>query len=133
MFAIVGVYFFALLVKQKDNLLASVIFALCFSVAIAALWELIEFGAARFLGRDMQNDTVVTHLTSYLLGEGIGVIGSIDDIRSVVVNGITLPGYIDIGLTDSMLDMLLESLGALLTCLLIFLDKVKHPLIRPGE
>ena len=133
MFAIVGVYFFALLVKQKDNLLASVIFALCFSVAIAALWELIEFGADRFLGMDMQNDTVVTHLTSYLLGEGIGVIGSIDDIRSVVVNGITLPGYIDIGLTDSMLDMLLESLGALLTCLLIFLDKGKHPLIRTGE
>ena len=72
----------------------------------------------------------MTHLTSYLRGEGVGVTGSIENIQSVVVNGITLPGYIDIGLTDSMLDMMLESLGALVTCLLILLDKGKRPMIR---
>lgn len=130
MFAIVGVYFFGLLTKQKDNILAGTIFALCFSVAIAVLWEFAEFGADRFLGMDMQDDTVVTHLTSYLLGEDIGLTGSIENIQSVVVNGIPLPGYIDIGLIDSMLDMLLESLGALVTCLLLLLDKGRHPLIK---
>ena len=46
---------------------------------------------------------------------------------------ICLPGYIDIGLTDSMLDMLLESLGALVTCLLLLLDKGRHPPIRDEE
>ena len=130
MFAIVGVYFFELLTKQKDHFVGAAVFALCFSMAIAALWEFVEFGADRFLGMDMQDDMLVTHLTSYLLGEGIGATGSIDSIQSVVVNGITLPGYIDIGLTDSMLDMMLESLGALVTCLLILLDKGKHPLIQ---
>lgn len=130
MFAITGAYFFELLTKQKDNFLASAIFSLCFSMAIATVWEFIEFGADRFFGMDMQDDMVVTQLTSYLLGEGIGVIGSIDSIQSVVVNDITLPGYIDIGLIDSMLDMLLESLSALITCLLIFLDKGRRPLIR---
>lgn len=99
-------------------------------MAIATVWEFIEFGADRFFGMDMQDDMVVTQLTSYLLGEGIGVIGSIDSIQSVVVNDITLPGYIDIGLIDSMLDMLLESLSALITCLPIFLDKGRRPLIR---
>jgi len=79
---------------------------------------------------DMQDVLLVTHLTSYQLGEGVGVIVSIENIQSVVVNGITLPGYIDIGLTDSMLDMMLESLGALVTCLLILLDNGKHPLIQ---
>ena len=79
---------------------------------------------------DMQDDMLVTHLTSYLLGESVGVTGSVENIQSVVVNGIQLPGYIDIGLTDSMLDMMLESLGALVTCLLILLDKGKHPLIQ---
>ena len=129
MFAIVGDYIFELLTKRKDHFVGAAIFALCFSMAIAALWEFVEFGADRFLGMDMQDDMLVTHLTSYLLGEGVGVTGSIDSIQSVMVNGITLPGYIDIGLTDSMLDMMLESLGALVTCLLILLDKGKHPMI----
>ena len=130
MFAILGAYFFDLLVKEKVHPAARTIFALCFSIAIAVLWEFCEFGADRFLGMDMQDDMLVTHLTSYLLGEGVGVTGSIENIQSVVVNGITLPGYIDIGLTDSMLDMMLESLGALVTCLLILLDNGKHPMIR---
>ena len=130
MFAIVGVYLFELLTKRKDHFVGAAIFALCFSMTIAALWEFVEFGADRFLGMDMQDDMLVTHLTSYLLGEGVGVAGSVENIQSVVVNGITLPGYIDIGLTDSMLDMMLESLGALVTCLLILLDNGKHPLIQ---
>ena len=130
MFAILGAYFFNLLVKEKVHPAARTIFALCFSIAIAVLWEFCEFGADRFLGMDMQDDMLVTHLISYLLGEGVGVTGSIENIQSVVVNGITLPGYIDIGLTDSMLDMMLESLGALVTCLLILLDNGKHPLIQ---
>lgn len=130
MFAILGAYFFDLLVKEKVHPAARTIFALCFSIAIAVLWEFCEFGADRFLGMDMQDDMLVTHLTSYLLGEGVGVTGSIENIQSVVVNGITLPGYIDIGLTDSMLDMMLESLGALVTCLLILLDNGKYPLIQ---
>ena len=130
MFAILGAYFFDLLAKNKELPVVRTVFALCFSMAIAVLWEFAEFGADRFLGMDMQDDTLVTHLTSYLLGEGVGVTGSIENIQSVVVNGITLPGYIDIGLTDSMLDMMLESLGALVTCLLILLDKGKRPMIR---
>jgi len=130
MFAIVGAYVFELLTKRKDHFFGTAIFALCFSMAIAVLWEFVEFGADHFLGMDMQEDMLVTHLTSYLLGEGVGVTGSVANIQSVVVNGITLPGYIDIGLTDSMLDMMLESLGALVTCLLILLDNGKHPLIQ---
>ena len=130
MFVIVGAYFFELLTKRKDHFVGAAIFALCFSMAIAVLWEFVEFGADHFLGMDMQDDMLVTHLTSYLLGEGVGVTGSVENIQSVVVNGIQLPGYIDIGLTDSMLDMMLESLGALVTCLLILLDNGKHPLIQ---
>lgn len=132
MFAILGAYFFELLTKRKDNYLIGAVFALCFSMAIAVLWEFVEFGADRLLGMDMQDDTVITGLTSYLLGESVGVTGSITNIQSVAVNGTMLPveGYIDIGLVDSMLDMLLESIGALITCLLLLADKGRHPLIQ---
>lgn len=130
MFAILGAFFFDKLAQGKQKPITGALFALCFSIAVAAVWEFMEFGADRFLGMDMQDDTVVAGLTSYLLGESIGTTGSIVNIRSVVVNGITLPGYIDIGLMDSMLDMLLESLGALVTCLLLLLDKGRHPPIE---
>lgn len=130
MFAILGVYFFDLLTKSKDLPVVRTIFALCFSMAIAVLWEFCEFGADTFLGMDMQDDTVVYGLTSYLLGDAVGITGSIENIQSVVVNGITLPGYIDIGLIDSMLDMLLETAGAIVTCVILWLDNGKHPLIQ---
>lgn len=130
MFAILGAYFFDLLVKNKELPVVRTIFALCFSMAIAVLWEFCEFGADTFLGMDMQDDTVIHSLTSYLLGNSLGVTGSIENIQSVMVNGIVLPGYIDIGLIDSMLDMLLETVGAMVTCLALWLDKGKHPLIH---
>lgn len=129
-FVILGAYLFDLLAQEKQKSIARLLFAFCFSVTVSVLWEFAEFGADTFLGMDMQNDRVVNGITSYLLGQTLGTTGSIFNIQSVVVNGITLPGYIDIGLHDSMLDMLLESLGALITCLLLFLDKNRHPLIR---
>lgn len=130
MFAILGAYFFDLLAKSKELPIARTIFALCFSMAIAVLWEFYEFGADTFLGMDMQDDTVIYGLTSYLLGDTLGVTGSIANIQSVTVNGIALPGYIDIGLIDTMLDMLLETAGAIVTCVILWLDKGKHPLIQ---
>ena len=132
MFAILGAYFFDFLVKSKDLPAARAIFALCFSLAIAVLWEFCEFGADTFLGMDMQDDTVIHGLTSYLLGDSLGVTGSIPNIQSVSVNGVLLPvdGYIDIGLIDTMLDMLLETMGAIAACAIILLDKGRHPMIQ---
>lgn len=130
MFAILGAYFFDRLTQNYEAPAAKTIFALCFSMAVAVLWEFCEFGVDRFLGMDMQDDTVIYGLTSYLLGDTLGVTGSIPNIQTVMVNGIPLPGYIDIGLIDSMLDMLLETMGAIVTCVLLWLDKGKHPLIE---
>jgi hypothetical protein len=130
MFAILGAYFFDLLAKNKAFSAARIVFALCFSIAVAVLWEFFEFGADQFLGMDMQQDTIVYSLTSYLLGDAPGITGSIPTIHAVTVNSAPLPGYIDIGLIDTMLDMLLETLGAIVTCVILWLDKGTHPLIH---
>ena len=81
---------------------------------------------------DMQDDTVIHGLTSYLLGDSLGMTGSILIIQSVSVNGFLLPvdGYIDIGLIDTMLVMLLETVGAIAACVIILLDKDRHPIIQ---
>jgi len=132
MFVILGAYLFDLLMRGQNHQTAKVIFSLCFSMAVAVLWEFCEFGADTFLGMDMQYDTVVHGLNSYLLGDRVGVIGSISNIESITVNGVLLPtdGYIDIGLIDTMLDMLLETIGAVIACVIMWLDKGKHPLIK---
>lgn len=111
MFALVGLLLFQSFIEDKKIVMAAV-FALCFSMAVSMLWEFCEFAADSFLGMDMQQDTIITGFHSYLLGAETGVTGSLDDITEVVVNGQMLPGYIDIGLHDTMWDMLLETLGA---------------------
>lgn len=132
MFCILGAYFFDFLTKNKKLPGVRAIFALCFSVTVAVLWEFFEFGADTFFGMDMQNDTIIHAVTSHLLEPRVGITGSITDIESVIVNGTPLPmnGYIDIGLIDSMMDLLLETIGAAVTCIILWLDGGRHRLIR---
>ena len=136
MFAFLGLFLFEKYVgKDKKKMVMTAVFALCFSMAIAVLWEFCEFGADTFLGMDMQDDTVVTHINSYLLNEGVGVAGSIENIEEVIVNGQVLPvtGYIDIGLTDTILDMLLETMGAVVVAIIYIVSKGKFAVFQKKE
>ena len=63
----------------------------------------------------------------YDLGDAAGVIGSIDQIDSVIVNGEPLEGYIDMGLIDTMGDMMIETAGAAAYAVVFALDKGRHP------
>lgn len=65
----------------------------------------------------------------------MGEVGTIGPIESVVINGQTMDwgGYLDLGLHDTMMDMLLETLGALAVTVFFLADREKHPLIRFPE
>ncbi len=115
-FVILGVYLFGRICgRERRNRYAAALFALMFSMSLAVVWEFFEFGSDQLMGSDMQRDTVVTALHSYDLGTELGVTGSIEDITLVTVNGTALPaaGYLDIGLIDTMCDLLMGTLGAL--------------------
>ena len=89
--------------------------AFCFSMTVGVLWEFFEFGADRRLHWDMQKDTVVHTVTSVMLdptNKNIPV--TISGIESVVVNGqeLGLGGYLDIGLYDTMEDLFVNFIGA---------------------
>ena len=136
MFAFLGLFLFEKYVgKDKKKMVMTAVFALCFSIAIAVLWEFCEFGADTFLGMDMQDDTVITHINSYLLNEGVGIAGSIENIEEVIVYGQVLPvkGYIDIGLTDTILDMLLETMGAVVVAMIYIASKGKFAVFKKKE
>ena len=89
--------------------------AFCFSMTIGVLWEFFEFSADLFLRTDMQKDTILTSISSVLLNpEPVNVPIRIQDITSTVVNGqnLGIHGYLDIGLYDTMKDLFVNFIGA---------------------
>ena len=94
--------------------------AFCFSMTIGVLWEFFEYGADLLLHTDMQKDTWVQAISSVSLhpeGRNIPVSIAID---SVVINGETWPAYLDIGLHDTMKDLLVNFLGAVVYSIIGF-------------
>lgn len=132
MFVFLGMFLFELLGGDQKDRTVCCLFALCFSVTVSALWEFFEFGMDFLLGMDMQSDTVIHALRSHLLDPEMGVVGTVQDIRDVRLDGaaLGLGGYLDIGLIDTMADMLLETLGAAVTAGILWLDKNRHPVFR---
>ncbi len=118
-FALFGWFLYGLLSKEQGKKLLYALFAVFFSITLSVLWEFVEFGVDMLLHNDMMDDTLVTRVDSYLLGTETGEIGHIEGIRCVTVDGkeISIDGYIDIGLIDTMCDMLLETAGAIVAVL----------------
>ncbi|HIU01711.1 MAG TPA: hypothetical protein IAB63_00475 [Candidatus Onthocola gallistercoris] len=104
------------LVFQLSPLFTAIV-AFCFSMSIGVIWEFFEFAMDQFLGFDMQKDTVVQAISSVRLNpEGLNVPIRLDGIQDVVVNGqaLGLGGYLDIGLIDTMEDLFVNFVGALI-------------------
>ena len=95
------------------------IVAFCFSMTIGVLWEFFECAMDQFFLLDMQKDTVISSISSVLLDptgrQRPFAIHGITDLI-VVANGEQIPlglgGYLDIGLLDTMNDLLVNFIGA---------------------
>ena len=88
------------------------IVAFCFSMTIGVLWEFFEFFADWLL-----KDTIVHTINSVALDpDGLNIVHHVK-IDSVIVNGedwtATLGGYLDIGLIDTMKDLFVNFIGAI--------------------
>ena len=89
--------------------------AFCFSMTVGVMWEFFEFGMDRLFHMDMQKDTVIQSVTSVMLDPtNSNIPVTIDGIHSVAVNGQDLgfDGYLDIGLYDTMEDLFVNFVGA---------------------
>ena len=91
------------------------IVAFCFSMTIGVVWEFFEFVMDQIIGYDMQKDTVIHVIRSVTLDPaGHNVPYVIDNITETAVNGqkLGLGGYLDIGLIDTMQDLIVNFIGA---------------------
>ena len=89
--------------------------AFCFSMTIGVLWEFFEFGMDWFFHSDMQRDTVIHAIYSASLDPTrSNKVETIQGIQDVLINGGSLGvgGYLDIGLIDTMKDLLVNFVGA---------------------
>ena len=109
---------------EKFSLSLSPVFmcivAFCFSMTIGVLWEFFECGMDQLMMLDMQKDTVVHSISSVMLDpSGLNNRVLIEDIvDTIVVTGdgqqisLGLGGYLDIGILDTMKDLFVNFIGA---------------------
>ena len=94
--------------------------AFCFSMTIGVLWEFFEWAMDSWFGLDMQKDTIVTAFNSVTLDPGGHNIAyhvrNVADAIIVYADGTQQPigqgGYLDIGLLDTMMDLFVNFIGA---------------------
>ena len=100
------------------------IVAFCFSMTIGVIWEFFEFGMDQLFGFDMQKDAIVHSISSVMLDPThTNHAIRINDITQVTVNGqdLGLGGYLDIGLIDTMEDLVVNFIGAVVFSVFGFL------------
>jgi len=89
--------------------------AFCFSMTIGVLWEFFEFSMDWFFHTDMQKDTVIHSIYTVTLDAAkSNRVVAITKITDTSVNGKSLGigGYLDIGLIDTMKDLFVNFIGA---------------------
>ena len=94
--------------------------AFCFSMTVGVLWEFFEFSMGMLFHLDMQKDTVLQAISSVALDPAGGnrpvLIEGIRDTLLVLADGSTvslgLGGYLDIGIVDTMQDLFVNFIGA---------------------
>ena len=98
------------------------IVAFCFSMTVGVVWEFFECTMDQLFFLDMQKDSIVHTIGTILLDPAGGnhpvVLRNITDVIFVQSDGtqtaLGLGGYLDIGLLDTMEDLFVNFIGALL-------------------
>lgn len=109
------------------------IVAFCFSMTIGVLWEFFEFGGDSVFHLDMQKDYVINTISSVSLNpdKANKAIMKKDIVDTILVykDGTTeslgLGGYLDIGLIDTMKDLFVNFIGAIIFSIIGYFY-VKH-------
>ncbi len=107
--------------NEKTKLYLSPIYiafvAVLFSVTVGTLWEIFEYGVDVYLSKDMQKDVVINDIYTVHFNDE----NKVESINGIVKTDIYLNngeiieinnGYIDIGLHDTMKDMIVNFIGA---------------------
>ncbi len=144
LFAAVGFSLIYLLNRSSKNFnltpLYLTLVAFCFSMTIGVIWEFFEFSMDLFFNKDMQKDLLVQTINSVNLDpENSGTVVHVKDIVQTVIttsSGETTTidgGYLDVGISDTMKDLLVNLIGAVVFSLIGFTALKKSKKSRVAE
>lgn len=120
--AAIGFAMADLLNRHSENINLSPFYlavtAFCFSMTVGVCWEFFEFSMDQFNGKDMQKDFIVQSFNSCTLDEtGQQRPIHVENIEKTIIETadgeyIIEGGYLDIGIIDTMKDLLVNLVGA---------------------
>ena len=103
------------------------IVAFCFSMTIGVLWEFFEYGADSYFKYDMQKDKIISSISSIefdleknnnpVVIDNIKETQIITDGKTIIIPG----GYLDLGINDTMKDLIVNFIGAVIFSCIGFL------------
>lgn len=152
LFAAVGFSTIYLLNRGSKNFKLSPLYlamvAFCFSMTIGVIWEFFECAMDLFLNKDMQKDFIVQTVNSVTLDpDNSGDLIHVNDITETVIHTasgettVIKGGYLDIGILDTMKDLLVNLIGAVVFSTFGFIalktskpnKVVENLMIRPDD
>lgn len=97
------------------------LFSFCFSMAVGVIWEFFEYGMDKIVNFDMQKDEYIDKINTVTLDlEKNNNVITIDNIKYTIIYDqnnnelVKLDGYLDIGLNDTMKDLIVNFIGAII-------------------
>lgn len=101
---------------------AAVLLSVSFAMLIAVLWEFVEFAVDLWFHTDMQKDCWINCVYSVLLQpDGLNQAQKVE-FAGVLVNGDPWPAFLDVGLRDTMSDLLWTFAGTIPGAALVLTD-----------
>lgn len=116
----------------------------CFSMTVGVMWEFFEYYADRWMDLDMQKDRVVQQINSVNIGDENNEVFHIENIQRTVIESkdvsgdiekiVIEGGYLDIGIIDTMKNLFVNLLGAIVFSVFGYLyaqhDHKKYQFVR---
>src|SRR5690625_4235495 len=116
----------------------------CFSMTFGVMWDFIEYSVERWMNLDMQKDRIVQEINSVSIGVENNAVYQIENIQRTVIESkdpsgdmietVIDHGYLDIGIIDTMKDLFVNLIGAIVFSVLGYLyarhDQKKYRFVR---
>ncbi len=119
LFSCFGCAVMCAVVQPKDGkrFAFCVVMGMMACLAVLLLWEMVEYAGTAFLAVDMQEDCLIHDFHSFFLAGTHSHVVEVDNITKTVIyygNGqvLELDGYLDLGLIDTLNDLLVGVIGA---------------------
>ncbi|MBR0430898.1 hypothetical protein IJJ05_01240 [Candidatus Saccharibacteria bacterium] len=121
----IGLSIVEIINKGEKSRLFTLLFAFCFSMTLGTMWECLEFTFDMTARTDAQKDAHVRQISTITLQRDGGNrpvrLNNIEKTDIYLQNGevITIDeGFLDIGIMDTMKDILVNMVGATLFCIM---------------